>query len=98
MVKITLTFALCSGALLTTMQAQVEPTAGSWKTWVLTSGNELRVPPPPPTRDTAAEIAWLKTYQSEARQSTETMKQMRYWTAGPPSYRWMDQMLKLIET
>ena len=27
--------------------AQVEPKAGTWKTHVLTSGSELRLPPPP---------------------------------------------------
>ena len=26
---------------------QVEPNAGSWKTWVLTSGSQLRLPAPP---------------------------------------------------
>src|SRR5215471_13391829 len=26
---------------------QVEPKAGSWKTWVITSGREFRVAPPP---------------------------------------------------
>jgi hypothetical protein len=27
--------------------AQVEPNAGKWKTWVLSSGDQLRLPPPP---------------------------------------------------
>ena len=26
---------------------QIEPRAGTWKTWVLSSGSELRVPTPP---------------------------------------------------
>ncbi len=27
--------------------AQIEPNAGTWRTWLLKSGNELRLPPPP---------------------------------------------------
>ena len=27
----------------------VEPQARKWKTWVLASGSELRLPPPPPS-------------------------------------------------
>lgn len=76
--------------------AQVEPTAGSWKTYVIANGKELRAEPPPSS--TANELAWLKSYMTEARQSDEAMKQMRYWTAGPPAYRWVDRMLNLIET
>jgi membrane-associated phospholipid phosphatase len=78
--------------------AQVEPTAGSWETWVLTSGRELRVQVPPARDQTAAELAWLKSYLAETRQSAEALRQMRYWTAGPPTYRWVEQMLSLIKT
>src|SRR5215469_9245353 len=43
-----------------TSRAQVEPQAGNWKTWVLTGGNQLRLPPPPNEAETRAEIAQLK--------------------------------------
>ena len=33
-------------ALAQTRTDQIEPRAGTWKTWVLSSGSELRVPPP----------------------------------------------------
>ena len=33
-------------------RAQVEPTARPWRTWVLSSGSELRRPPPPDRRAT----------------------------------------------
>ena len=79
------------------LTAQVEPKAGAWKTWVLASGGELRVPPPL-TQDTAAELAWLKSFMAETRAMPEAMKQMRVWTAGPPAYRWVELMLSLIQT
>jgi len=41
-------------ALAGSLSAQVEPHAGQWKTWILTSGSEFRLPahpmlPPPPS-------------------------------------------------
>jgi hypothetical protein len=80
------------------LAAQMEPNAGTWKTWVLTSGRELRVQAPPSGDQTAAELAWLKSYVAATRPSAEPMRQMRFWTAGPPAYRWVEQMLNLIET
>ena len=29
--------------------AQVEPNAGNWQTWILSSGNQMRLPAPPVT-------------------------------------------------
>ena len=26
---------------------QIEPNAGSWRTWIISSGKDFRVPPPP---------------------------------------------------
>src|SRR5688572_1847206 len=39
---------------------QVEPNAGSWKTWLLSSGSELRLPPPPGKFDTRDELDELR--------------------------------------
>lgn len=35
---------------------QVEPGAGAWKTWVISSGSAIKVPPPPGQAATRAEI------------------------------------------
>ena len=40
--------------------AQIEPNAGKWKTWVLDSGDQLRLPAPPDEAATRTEIAQLK--------------------------------------
>jgi membrane-associated phospholipid phosphatase len=77
--------------------AQVEPSAGAWKTWVLASAREIPVAPPS-QEETAGELAWLKSFVAEARLSAESSKQMRIWTAGPPAYRWVERMVHLIET
>ena len=44
----------------------VEPLAGNWKTWTLTSGNQLR-PGPPPAYDSAQEKAELDEVKNYAR-------------------------------
>lgn len=81
--------------LSSVLSAPVEPKAGSWKTWVLRSGEEIFVPPPPDSRSTAAEIQWLKTYALE--RSDVGLRQVRFWDSGPASWRWIEQMLMRYE-
>ena len=38
---------------------QIEPNAGKWRTWIISSGREFRVPPPPGPADTRAELRTL---------------------------------------
>ena len=66
----------------------VEPQAGSWKTWVLTSGSELRLPAPPDQEATAAETQELKTLT--ARRDAAALERVNYWDAGPAPYRWVE--------
>jgi membrane-associated phospholipid phosphatase len=72
---------------------QVEPKAGSWKTWVIASGSEFRAPAPPSAAATAAEIAELRRL-AKGRDGT-AKDQIAYWNVGPPSYRW--QQIALAE-
>jgi len=44
-----------------TNQSQTELQAGTWKTWVLTAGSQLRLPAPPDQAATATEIREMKT-------------------------------------
>jgi membrane-associated phospholipid phosphatase len=65
---------------------QIEPRAGSWKTWVISSGREFRVAPPPNDAATAAEIDELKRLASKRDATAKDL--IAYWNVGPPSYRW----------
>ena len=69
---------------------QIEPTAGTWKTWVLSSGREFRVPPPPDNAATQNEIAWLKTVVTQ--QDPRIIGQVNFWDAGSPGYRWIENV------
>jgi hypothetical protein len=70
--------------------AQTEPKAGSWKTWFISSGKEYRLPAPASFKN---EITGVLTVQKNI---DETMKkQIVYWNAGAPGYRWQEMMNKL---
>jgi PAP2 superfamily len=73
---------------------QIEPKAGTWKTWVIASGNEFRVADPPNDAATAAEIGELKSLAAKRDASAKEL--IAYWDVGPPSYRW--QEIALDET
>lgn len=66
--------------------AQVEPDAGTWQTWVLSSGDQLRLAVPPDEATTLEEITRLK--EMAADRDDAALQAIDYWNAGPPSYRW----------
>ncbi len=65
---------------------QVEPAAGRWKTWVLTSGSQLRLQPPP---DQAATVAELQELRALAQgRDAAARDRIGFWDSGAPGYRW----------
>jgi membrane-associated phospholipid phosphatase len=75
---------------------QIEPQAGRWKTWVLSSGAEFRLPPPP--KGVAVEIEIRDLIQRARRRDAAALQAIKFWDAGPPGYRWnqiaIDQVIK----
>ena len=72
------------------LQAQVEPQAGNWKTWFITSGKDYRLPAPSYYKNEIPEVL--------ARQrnlDTKTNQQIIFWNAGSPGYHWQEMMNKL---
>lgn len=84
----TIILAACTLTLLA--HAQVEPQAGNWKTWVISSGKEFRVPPPPDAAATQGELNWLQDFST--RTDSRIPEIIRQWDAGPPSYRWIEMV------
>src|SRR5262249_16382444 len=64
----------------------VEPGAGAWKTWVLSSGSHLRISAPPGWVQTSGEIELLKMLSSS--RSPATLDRISYWDTGAPGQRW----------
>ena len=80
-------FVLGASMMAGTLMAQVEPNAGNWKTWVISSGSTYRLPAPPDTEITATELGWVKDCIS--RRDAAALTAIHYWDAGSPGYRWM---------
>lgn len=72
---------------------QIEPKAGTWKTWVLTSGKQLRLPPPPARAATRAELKAVRALVS--KRDAAALDQIRFWDTGAPGYRWSEMALNM---
>jgi membrane-associated phospholipid phosphatase len=66
--------------------AQIESGAGRWKPWLLRSGSELRLPPPPDRAASEAEIRELRALA--AQRDPTALEQITHWDAGAPGYHW----------
>lgn len=72
------------------LHSQMEPTAGTWKTWFITSGKDYRLSAPSSYKE---EIAQVISKQQQI--DSAVMQQIIYWNAGAPGYRWQDFISKL---
>src|SRR5262245_27838840 len=68
----------------------IEPGAGGWRTWVLASGKELRLAPPPDAQATATELQELRTLAGQ--RDAAALERIRYWDYSSPSYRWNEML------
>src|ERR671926_513339 len=62
--------------------------AGNWKTWLISSGKDFRVPPPPDrgaTEKEAPEVSKLAAARDKA-----ALDKIAFWDTGAPSYRWSE--------
>ena len=73
--------------------AQVEPNAGQWKTWFVTSPKTYRLPPPPAHKEELKQVL-----AAQSAMDPTAMQQIAYWNAGAPGYRWYNMMFKLWTT
>ena len=72
--------------------AAVDPGAGAWRTWVLGSGKDLRLPPP----DAQATTAELQQVRSlVAQRDAAAMERIRRWDFWSPAHPWNDVLTDL---
>lgn len=84
-----LLFGSCAFALPSAAQpGGIEPNAGAWKTWVIPSGKDFRVPPPPDAAATAAELEQLR--ELVRRNDQQSYARIAFWDAGAPGYQWIE--------
>lgn len=72
------------------LKAQVEPLAGDWKTWFISSGKDYRLPAPASYKNEIAEVL-----SKQKNLDAATKQQIIFWNAGSPGYRWQEMMNKL---
>src|SRR6476469_3456125 len=72
------------------LHAQMEPAAGSWRTWFITSGKAYRLAAPPSSQK---EIAEVITAQQNIDSSA--WQNIKYWNCGSPGYHWQEMIGKL---
>ena len=86
---------ILAAALLMTVQlyAQLEPDAGNWKTWFITSAKDWRLPAPPSYKDEISEVL-----SRQKNLDAAGLQQILFWNAGAPAYRWQEMMSKLWMT
>ena len=81
-------------------QQPAEPLAGTWRTWILASGDQYRPGPPPPYHSPAwmAELAGVQ--EAVARRTPEQEAAVRHWAGGPgtvtPAGLWIEIARDLI--
>jgi len=73
---------------------QIEPQAGIWKTWALSSGAQFRLTPPPV--GLAQEVEIKSLILRAGRRDAAALAAISFWDAGPPGYRWNEIALKQI--
>src|SRR5262249_27507050 len=67
----------------------LEPNAGKWKTWVISSTQDFRVPPPPDSATTRTELAWVRDV-AVTETNPNLVASINFWSAGAPAYRWIE--------
>ena len=88
--KKTLTIIVVTLFISITLHAQLEPTAGTWKTWFITSARDYRLPAPSsPNSEIAEVLSRQQALDSASRQ------QIIFWNTGAPGFRWHEMIYKL---
>src|SRR5438552_15176697 len=85
---VVLTFAAVALPLQVQADGSIEPNAGNWRTWVISSGKDYRVPPPPGPAQTRWELRRLARLIED--NDDQVLQQIAFWDAGAPAYRWID--------
>jgi membrane-associated phospholipid phosphatase len=76
----------------------VEPFAGAWKTWVLSSGREIPLRPPAAAMSPQGTRELTQLRRAELERTEAQITAARFWDAGPATRRWTEICLDMIKT
>ena len=77
----------------TSASADPAPKAGAWRTWVLPSGQALRLKAPPDASATATELEALRAFANQ--RDSAVQERVRYWDFWSPSHRWNEILIDI---
>ena len=81
-------------------QQPVDPLAGTWRPWILASGDQYRPAPPPPYRSPAWMAELVGVQEAVARRTPEQETAVQFWAGGPgtatPAGLWIEIARDLI--
>ena len=81
-------------------QQPAEPLAGTWRTWLLASGDQYRPAAPPPFQSPAWQAELVGVQEAVARRTPEQEAAVRFWAGGPgtvtPAGLWIEIARDLI--
>ncbi|MFI5131803.1 MAG: phosphatase PAP2 family protein [Chitinophagales bacterium] len=80
-------------AIAVQLNAQLEPTAGTWKTWFISSGKDYRLNAPSSYKPEIAEVLAI-----QKNLDASGLQQISFWNAGAPGYRWQEMIAKVWTT
>src|SRR5260370_41903259 len=75
--------------------AQIEPNAGQWQAWVVTSGSQFRLAAPPGRHESKEEIQVLEKLAEQ--RDAAAFDLIKFWDAGAPSYQWNQMTINEIK-
>lgn len=76
------------------LTAPEERDAGQRRPWVLSSGSELRLPPPPDEAEASRERRELR--RLVVREDAATLDRIRYWDFRSPGHRWNELLVTMV--
>ena len=74
--------------------AGVEPGAGGWRTWALSSGSEIAVPAPPKGNAAKADLNAVEA--AVGARDEATLDAIGFWDTGWHGYRWMQIAMQAV--
>ena len=87
--------AIASTAQMHASQQTANYEAANWKTWLLDSSKQIMISAPP---DAAQSNIELKSIKERIHNLNEKkLREIKYWDAGAPAYRWNQIVIKLLE-
>jgi hypothetical protein len=73
-----------------------EPSAGAWKTWVLTSPSDIAVPPPPDEGSARAKTDLDEVERAAGARTPEILNTINKWSPPLPTDPWMAQAFDFV--